>query len=723
MCGNDIELGGTRLNISPLAPLLAPRSIAFIGASGDATRIGGRPLAYCIREKFAGPLYPINPGRSVVQGLPAYGTIEDVPDDAIDLVVIAIAPDFVPGAVRAAGRKGVRAAVILSSGFSETGADGEALQAAMLEAAAETGMRLLGPNSLGAFANGTGMCATFSSLLEQDVPHGPIAIVSQSGAYGAHIAMLARDRGVGIARFVTTGNEADITVADCIAHMASDPAVHVIGCYSEGIADGRAFLAAVETARRAGKPIVMLKVGRSEDGRKAAQSHTASLAGDDAVFDVLARAAGVERVDTTQAFVDLLYTLSRRPPVSGNRLGVLTVSGGAGVLIADAAAANGFTVPPMPAAAQAEIARRVPFGSAVNPVDTTAQAMNDPTLVRDALQAMLGDGDYDAVVTFFMNWPDSIVLGPGLRAAIADGMAGHADRIVAVAMNAGSATRAAFDDAGMLVFEDPSYAVAALAASRRIGETLARAPSVSIALPRTETLATHRLDEAQSANALALAGVPMATIVTGASAWEIAERSGTLKHPVALKILSPDIAHKSDIGGVALNLSGEDDIRAAALAMGERCEAAAPDAEFRGFLASPMAPGGVELLIGGRIDETFGPVVTVGLGGVFVEIFRDIAIGLAPIDDAIAERLLRSLKAWPILAGARGRPPADIAAAAAAIAALSRFIAMHRDDLASVEINPLVVHPAGEGATGLDAVIEGRTEHQAECPARSAEFA
>lgn len=692
-----------------LAPLFAPRSIAFVGASGDPTRIGGRPLSYCIREGFAGSLYPINPGRDEVQGLPAYPTLADVPAAAIDLAVIAIAPALVVDAIRDAGNKGVRAAVILSSGFAEAGAEGLALQAAALAAARTAGVRLLGPNSLGAFSNGTGMCATFSSLLEDGgVPPGPLAIVSQSGAYGAHLAMLMRRRGVGLSRFVTTGNEADITVADCLLHMAGDPDVGVIGCYSEGIADGRAFLKAAEAARAAGKPVVMLKVGRSEEGRKAAQSHTASLAGDDAVFVAAARTAGVERVETTQAFVDLLYTLCRRAPVVGDRLGVLTVSGGAGVLIADAASAAGFRLPPMPEAAQAAILSRIPFGSAVNPIDTTAQAMNDPTLVRDATRAMLGDGGYDAVVSFFMNWPDSPLIGPGLRAAIVEGMAGHEQRTVAMAMNASDATQRAFDEAGMLVFADPSQAVEALAASRRIGIALARNAAPEIPLGIAVPLARRNYDEAEAVALLAQAGMPMTRIVTGATPDAIAAAGAALGGPVALKILSPDILHKSDIGGVALKLEGAPALRHAAEAMHARCAAAAPQAEIRGFLAAPMAGAGVELLIGARIDHAFGPVVTVGLGGVFVEIFRDIAIGLAPLDEDEALALLRSLRSWPLLAGARGKAAADVAAAARAIAALSRFAATHRDDLVSVEVNPLVVHPDGQGATGLDAVIVTR---------------
>lgn len=691
-----------------LTSFFAPRSIAFIGASDDARRIGGRPLAYCIRDGFAGPLYPINPSRDRVQGLTAYPSLDALPGPA-DLAVIAIGAAGVPDAVAAAARQGVRAAVVLSSGFAEVGED--ALQAEMIAAARDGGIRVLGPNSLGVFSNEGGVCATFSSLLENGpVAAGKLAIVSQSGAYGAHLAMLMQRRGVGIARFVTTGNEADVTVADCILHMAGDPAVSVIGCYSEGIADGRAFLRAVEAARAAGKPVVMLKVGRSDTGRQAAASHTASLAGDDAVFDAVVRAAGVERVETTQQFVDLLYTLCRRPPVSGNRLGILTVSGGAGVLMADAASAAGFELPFMPQAAQAALKRRIPFGSAVNPVDTTAQAMNDPTLMRDAAAAMLNHGGYDAVVCFFMNWPDSPIIGPGLREALEAALVDHTDRTVAIAMNATEETRRSFDAAGLLVFEDPSHAVAALGASRRLGEALARDAVTQPDLPRPDPLPSGPFDEFEAATLLAEGGVTMAPIVEGETPEAIAAAAQTLSGPIALKIRSRDLPHKSDVGGVRLGLLGEEAIRSEAQRMHQVVSGAAPDATLRGFVASPMAAPGVELLIGGRVDPSFGPIVTVGLGGVFTEIFRDVAIGLAPLTSTEAEALLRSLRGWPLLAGARGRAVADVDAAADAIESLSRFVARHREVIEAVEINPLVVHPKGQGAAGLDAVIMVRTD-------------
>ena len=692
-----------------LTPFFAPRSIAFIGASDDARRIGGRPLSYCIRDGFEGPLYPINPSRAQVQGLTAYPSLDALPRPA-DLAVIAIGAAGVPDAVAAAARQGVKAAVILSSGFAEIGE--EALQAEMIAAAREGGVRVLGPNSLGVFSNQGGVCATFSSLLENGpVAAGPLAIVSQSGAYGAHLAMLMQRRGVGIARFVTTGNEADVTVADCIVHMAGDPAVSVIGCYSEGIADGRAFLAAVEAARAAGKPVVMLKVGRSDTGRQAAASHTASLAGDDAVFDTLVRSAGIERVETTQQFVDLLYTLCRRPPVGGDRLGILTVSGGAGVLMADAASAAGFALPPMPQTAQEALKERIPFGSAVNPVDTTAQAMNDPTLMRDAAAAMLDHGDYDAVVSFFMNWPDSPIIGPGLREALTSALAGHGGKTVAIAMNAADETRRTFDTAGLLVFDDPSHAVAALGASRRLGAALTRQASIRADLPPAAPLPSGPFDEFEAATLLAQAGVPMVTMVTGDTPDGIAAAAQPLAGPVALKIRSRDLQHKSEVGGVRLGLAGGEALRAAAEDMRQVVSSAAPGASLCGFVAAPMAASGVELLIGGRIDPSFGPIVTVGLGGIFTEIFRDVAIGLAPLSPGDAEALLRTLRGWPLLAGARGRAEADVDAAAVAIANLSRFVARHSGDIEAVEVNPLVVHRRGNGATGLDAVLITRSDH------------
>ncbi|MDN3516556.1 acetate--CoA ligase family protein [Aquisalimonas lutea] len=692
-----------------LSSLFSPRAIAVVGASGDPSRIGGRPVAYCQRLGFPGAIYPVNPARDTVQGLTAYPDIDSLPAEA-DLFVLAIPAAQVPAALERAAAKGARVAVVFSSGFGETGEAGEALQQELLEIAARTGVRVLGPNSLGLFCNTSRMAPTFTTFLEDVEPaSGNLAIVSQSGAYGAHLAMLASKRGIGLSHFVTTGNESDVTVADCIHQLAGDPAVGVIACYSEGVRDGRRFLEALLAARAAGKPVVIIKVGSSSIGQQAAQSHTASVAGDDAVFDAAVRFGGAERVHNTQAFIDLIYTLSRRPPLAGRRLGVLTMSGGAGVLMADAAAGHGLELTPLPEDARAWLAERIPFGAATNPVDTTAQAVNDMSLVGDALRVMLERGGHDAVVSFFMSWPANPSIGPRLKTAIAEGIEGFDDRTVAIAVNAGAEVKADFDAAGMLVFDDPTFAVDALAASARIGERL-REPVPVLESPREpggqQDLA--RLDEAQTAALMRDAGVPMSDHRTATTPDEAVAAAEALGYPVAVKILSPDILHKSDAGGIALALPDAEAVRAATRDVLDACRDQAGDAVINGVLVAPMAAPGTDLILGGRVDPVFGPVVVCGLGGIFVEIFNDVAIEIAPVTEERAEALLRRLQAWPVLAGARGGEPADIAASARAIGAFSRFVANNAAHLSSAEINPLRVLPRGQGVVGLDALIVGR---------------
>lgn len=694
---------------SSLNSLFAPHAIAVVGASGDPSRIGGRPIAYCQRLGFKGEIYPINPTRETVQGLTAYPDIESLPTDA-DLFVLAVPAAQIPDALERAAARGARVAVVFSSGFGETGAQGQALQDELMAVATRTGVRVLGPNALGVFCNASRMAPTFTTFLEElDPAPGNLAIVSQSGAYGAHLAMLACKRRIGLSHFVTTGNESDISVADCIHHLAHDPQVGVIACYSEGVRDGRRFLEALLAARKAGKPVVIIKVGSSAIGQQAAQSHTASVAGDEAVFDAAVRFGGAVRVYNTQAFIDLIYTLSRRPPLTGRRLGVLTMSGGAGVLMADAAAGHGLELTPLPDDARARLAERIPFGAATNPVDTTAQAVNDMTLVRDALRTMLDSGGHDAVTSFFMSWPANPSIGPRLKEAIAEGIAGFDDRTVAIAINAGEDVRADFDDAGMLVFDDPTFAVDALAASAQVGENL-RAPTPELPTVTGTNTGTSLvgLDEAQTATLLQDAGLTMVPHRLATGADDAAGAAEALGYPVAVKILSPDILHKSDMGGIALNLKDADSVRSASRTILDNAEQRAGDARLNGLLVAPMAGEGPDLILGGRVDPVFGPVVVCGLGGIFVEIFNDVAIDIAPVTPERAEAMLRRLRAWPILDGARGRVRGDITATADAIAAFSRFVADNADRLTSAEVNPLRVLPEGDGVVGLDALIVGR---------------
>lgn len=690
---------------SGIDPLFSARSIAIVGASSDPTRIGGRPLRYYRESGFTGKIFPINPSRKEVQGYVAYPDLASLPEP-IDLVIVAVGAESVPQVIADAAAKGARGAIVFSSGFAEMGERGAELEREMLAVARARGVRVLGPNCLGLAHAGHRQMATFASFVDTlPLPQGRVGIVSQSGAYGSHLFVLARARGIPVGAWVTTGNEADVTLADCLMHMVSDDSVDLIGCYAEGISDGPAFLAALDAAREAGKPVVMMKVGRTESGASAAQSHTASLASDDAVLDAALVQYGAYRVLTTEAFIDVIYALARRPATAGRKLGVLTVSGGAGVLMADAASDHALSLSAMPAAVQRHLRERAPFGSPVNPVDITAQALNDMTLVSDHLRAMLEHGGYDAVAGFFMNWAASPVTGPLLRRALADGMRGFEDRTVAIAVTAPREIVEEFEACGMLVFEDPTRAIAALAARATIGERLAIRRPVFNSDGSAASLPLHALDEAQTKALLAEAGMPALFEAVVQTPEEAEAASGRLGLPVALKIVSPDIAHKTEVGGVALNLKTGEEVRLAAQRMLSCVRERAPEARLSGLSVTQMAGSGIEMILAARTDPCFGPVMMVGLGGVFVEIFRDVAFHVGAISPEEAREMLARLKGWPLLQGVRGAQPVDIGALSDVISRLSRFAVANHGRFETIEINPLLVRPGNAGSVMLDALI------------------
>jgi acyl-CoA synthetase (NDP forming) len=690
--------------MTTIQDLLAPRSVAVIGASDDPTRIGGRPIAYMRAAGYEGRLIPVNPNRSTVQGLAAVPSVMDI-DGTIDFALIAVPAKHVAQTIRDAGAKGAKAALCFSSGFAEMGEAGAALEVEVIRAARETGVRLIGPNCLGAFNAETGFIPCFSSALERGAPiTGGLAIVSQSGAYGSHIYWLARQRGLGTRYFMTTGNEADVGVSEVIGLMADDPDVHCIMAYAEGIRNGPQLIESLEKARAARKPVFVMKVGRSAVGAAAASSHTASLAGEDAVHNAILRQHGAVRVRTTEEMLDAADAARTRVYPVGNRLGVVTISGGAGVLIADEADARGLDVAPMPEDAQAELREILPFAAPRNPVDVTAQAFNDLNLVTLFLQKMIERGDYDSLLCFWTSVAGSAIMADKLLAAMRAGIAGQKGLLVVQSIIADAAVTKRYTDDGYPVFEDPSRAVAAIDALTRAGMAFAAGRPVMPPVPAPAALPDGPLTEGVAAAALAIAGVPMATAALACSAGDAAALAAAAGGPVAIKIASPDIAHKTDAGGVALGVAPED-AAAAFDAMMIRVRGHAPDAVIEGALISAMAPPGVDLILGAKTDPAFGPVVMVGLGGVFAEVFHDVAFRRAPVTHGVALEMLRSLRGWPLLDGARGAALADVDAAAAAVSALSIFAASQGAAIDSVEINPLRVLPAGQGALGLDALI------------------
>ena len=687
-----------------LDSLLKPTSVAVIGASSDPTRIGGRPIHYMREQGFRGDILPVNPNRAEIQGFPAYPSIAALPR-VPDTAIVAVPTALAIQAVDELGARGVKSAIVFTAGFAEMGAAGETAQAALIAAARRHGMRLLGPNCLGLFNARIGFYPIFSSSLESGYPPpGRVGIASQSGAYGTHVFAVARGRGIGTPICVTTGNEADVTIGDVIGWLAEDPDTDVIAAYAEGIREADGFIAALETARRAKKPVVMMKVGTSAIGAHAARSHTASIAGDDRVTDAVLAEFGVVRARTTEEMLDIALTATRRIYPAGNTLGVITISGGAGVLISDAAEAIGLSLPEMPAAAQAELKALLPFAAPRNPVDCTAQAFNDITLVGRFTESMVEHGGYSSILAFFTQVGGSKTIAPGLRAQLNAVKARYPDRLYVLSVVARPEQVRDYEQDGFVVFEDPTRAVVAIHAMGQFGDAFAAGP-----LPVPPPLAPVALPdatptEAEAKRILAASGIPSAPEAACSTAAEAVLAAARFGGEVVMKILSPDILHKSEIGGVLLGVAGADAVRAGFDTLLDRARTRAPAARIEGVLVAKQLQGGVECILGIHRDPVFGPVAVFGLGGIFVEVLQDVALHRCPFGPELAERMIRSIRAAPILLGARGRPPVDIAALAAMLSRLSQFAIAAGPRLASIDLNPVLAMP--DGAYAVDAVLE-----------------
>ena len=702
-----------------LDALMQPRSIAIIGASQDATKIGGRPVDLLRRYGYAGKIYPVNPKAALVQGLQAYASVDALPE-APDLAIIAVDAEKAPEAVEQCAARGVRSVVVFSSGFAELGEKGRAMQDRLQAAARRTGMRLLGPNCLGAVSIPERAIATFSIVIEHSMPAaGLLGIVSQSGNLGSYTMRMASDRGAGISRFMTTGNECDIDIADGIAWLARDPATKVILCCFEACRDAGRLIAALTEARDAGKPVIALKVGTSEAGLAAAASHTGAMAGSDAVFDALLARYGAVRVRSIEELIDLGHAASILLPdrlPKGPRLGIVTASGGFGVLLADAAQAVGLSLPELSEATQRTILELVPFASARNPVDATAQMSSRPDMLQKILSAVVADDRCDAVV---LPLPFSLHM-PRLRSVYMETLryirAQYPDRPVILCVEGPPDALAELHSLGYPTIASFDGCCAVVAALMRL-EVAAKAPreagqpTIAKAAPLAADAFRHELG---AKRALADAGIPVLAerLVTTADA--AARAASEIGYPVVLKIASPDLPHKTEVGGVAIGLRSEAEVRQAHAAMLASVGAKAPGAVIDGVIVAPMVQGLSELILGSRVDPVFGPVVMVGLGGIFAEIVQDTAVQMAPVSETQATAMLKSLKAFAVLDGARGRRRTDLVAAARAIAALSRFAVAHADTVSEIDINPLLLKAEGEGAVALDALLvphAGQTTH------------
>lgn len=684
-----------------LDALFRPRSIAVVGASSDPSKLGSLPIKFMLGAGYGGEIYPVNRRADTIQGLKVFSSVRSI-GKKIDAAIIAVPKELSLAAVADCAEAGVGAAIMFTSGFAEVDAAGASTQRDIAALAKRANMRVLGPNCLGVVNFAEGMVASFHPAFAlTEKRGGRIGLASQSGAFGGLSYSLARERGLSFSFCVTTGNESDIDIAECVSFLAADASTEVILLYLEGCRNGPALIEALKSARRNGKRVVAIKVGRTTAGAAAAASHTATLAGSDAVFDALFRQCGVYRAHSIEEFLDIGQASATGRAPGNASLGLVTVSGGVGVLMADAATDLGLEVTPLPEATQARVREILPYAGPRNPIDVTGQVVADPKLFERGLELALAEGGFGSLVAFTGALPRNPEHAPMLKQVYASLRERHPQVSL---ISAGLSTPQFRDELAALAipsFEDPSRAVRAAAALRffaqRSSETTQAPTRVLAALPEGP------MGEGEALRALGAAGIPVVESHLATDARSAVATARKIGFPVVLKIASPDILHKSDLGGVLLGLASDAEVEKGFDELIGRARRAHPDASIQGCLVAPRIEGGAEIVLGTNLDPVFGPVVMVGLGGIFVEVLHDISLRLAPVGIEEAHAMLRELKGFALLEGARGRPPSDIGALARAIVDLSSFALAHAHDIVSCDINPFLV--LSEGAVALDAAI------------------
>jgi acyl-CoA synthetase (NDP forming) len=673
--------------MSGLEALLRPRSVAIIGASTDLTKTGGRPIGYLLRHGFAGDVWPVNPRASEIAGLRCYPDIAALPG-APDVGIVLVGPERAEAALRDLAAKGCQAAIVLAGGYGETGAEGIAKQAALRRAAGA--MRLLGPNTIGLVNLTDRIVLSASGALEfADLPAGGLSVVSQSGGILGALLSRGAAAGIGFARLIATGNEADIEVAEVLDHLVDDPATRAIALYLEGLRNPEAFRRAARRAASAGKKVIAFKVGRSEAGARAAISHTGAMAGADRLYDAFFAGLGVIRAERFSDLLEVSAALAGSRRARGFRVAVLTSTGGAGALVADAVGLAGGTLPPLDAPTAARIAAVIGEAVAGNPVDVTLAGVR-PDLFRAAIAALLDSDAYDQLVVVIGS---SALAQPSLVAeAILDARSASPKPVIAYVSPHAPEIAAGLNAQGVPASSTPEGVAAILAALARPPAVL-RLPAAVQPMPG---LPSGPLDEAEAKRLFAGFGLPAVREVVARTAEEAERAAAGLGPRLVVKVLARDIAHKSDLGGVVLDVAPAD-VGATAAALLARI----PQAE--GVLVQEQLRG-VEMILGLARDPHLGTALLLGAGGTAAEVFGDTALRMLPLARAEAEAMVRGLKAHRLLLGWRGAPAADIAALVDAVMAFAAMGEALGERLREAEINPLFVLPSGQGVRAADGV-------------------
>jgi acetyltransferase len=694
--------------------LFEPESIAVVGAAREETKVGHIVLRNIISSGFAGKLYPVNPKSDEILGLKCYASITLVPQK-VDLVVITTPSRTVPDIIDEAGRKGTKAAIIISAGFKETGKDGAELERRVGEIARSYGMRVLGPNCLGMINTNSRINATF---VNQYPRAGSIAISSQSGAICSVMLDWAQRTNVGFSKFISVGNKLDIDEADLLQYLRDDPLTNVIGMYIEGTNRGIEFMHQAKLTTRT-KPIIALKAGRTSSGAKAASSHTGALSGSDRIYDAAMAQSGIIRVKTIEELFDHLTLFSSMPLPEGDRIAIITNAGGLGVMAADACSDFGLILASFKPETIDRLKTKLPeSANFYNPVDVIGDA--DADRYSFAVETIMRDENVSCILALMA--PTDIVDTSAVATALAK-FAGNSAKPFVTAFVGGSGLEKAVSilrRSGVPNYESPDRAVeslSAMVAYKRFKDSKEDEGPLSYAGDKVRVKAV--LDTVRSEDRLMLSEMEGKEILRaygiyvpeeGAArdaeeAVRVAQRIG---YPLVMKIESNDIAHKTDVGGVMVDIKSDEEVRTQFQLMVARVSSKMPQAKLDGVSLEKMVKGR-EVIIGMVRDNQFGPVITFGLGGIFVEIMKDVAQRIAPLTRNDVNTMIQSIKAYPILTGARGRRPADIPALRDAIGRLSQ-LAIDFPELAEFEMNPVIVGDEGQGASAVDALATIRRE-------------
>jgi acetyl coenzyme A synthetase (ADP forming)-like protein len=713
LCGETAASWPER-HVSPvtasLDPILRPRSIAVIGAARNENTIGHQIVANLVQNGFTGPVYPVNPKARAIHSLLAYASVGDIVEPP-DLAVIALPKELVRAAADECGRAGVRGLIVVSAGFREVGEAGRRLEEELMLTVRSHGMRIVGPNCLGVINTDPAMRlnATFAPVMP---PSGAIGFVSQSGALGLSILDYAREYGLGFAQFVSVGNKPDVSGNDLLLEWEHDARIEVILMYVESFGNPRRFLEIATRITRQ-KPIIVLKSGRSSTGARAAASHTGALAASDVVVSGLLEQAGVLRAGSIEELFDMAAAFGARALPASRRTAVLTNSGGPGILAADALEAQGFELPELQPASVAKLAPVLAQEATLkNPLDMIASAK--PPAYRAALEVLLADEGVDSIVAIFV--PPLGVRQEDVAEAICAATCNVTSKpVVAVLMGLEGLPQGRLElrDAGIPAYVFPESAARALSALYHHGQQRQRAadasapPTIDVACVSAIVRAARErketsLSQVDAFAVLEASGIPVVAVRLAHNEDEAATHAAALGYPVAMKIVSEQILHKTEVNGVRLGVNSNAEARSAFLEIIASAKQGAPEARIDGVLIQPMVGKGRELIAGVSRDKLFGPLVMCGLGGIFVEALHDVVFRLAPIDQRTAREMIAGMRGARILESFRGQPAVDARAVADVLVRLGA-LAVACDDITEIDVNPLSA--SAEGVIAVDARI------------------